>query len=226
MLISKSKKQSTLLIFGSITLPLLSGCKDPVVVSYSVPKSPPPTILQAVSDEETEKSVFNQGSKLSTTKITAKTEMQILPGMQENADAGPDIVFSLPEGWTDAGSSGVRKANLRINDASGSAEITALSFPGNVGGNLANVNRWCGQIELNTMSQAQLDSISEPITISYHGGTYLRLQGPQKSILVGILPFHGSTWFFKMLGDNATVQANELAMKSFLNSLKINDSHH
>ncbi|MEC7609041.1 MAG: hypothetical protein VX964_02610, partial [Verrucomicrobiota bacterium] len=68
--------------------------------------------------------------------------------------------------------------------------------------------------------------ISEPITISNHGGTYLRLQGPQKSILVGILPFHGSTWFFKMLGDNATVQANELAMKSFLNSVKIHDSHH
>ncbi|MEC7609477.1 MAG: hypothetical protein VX964_04845, partial [Verrucomicrobiota bacterium] len=154
------------------------------MVSYSVPKSPPPTILQAVSDEETDKSVFNQVSKLSTTEITAKAEMQILPGMQESADAGPDIVFSLPEGWTDAGSSGIRKANLRINDASGSAEITALSFPGNVGGNLANVNRWCGQIELNTMSQAQLDSISEPITISNHGGTYLRLQGPQKSILV------------------------------------------
>lgn len=226
MLLSKSKKQSTLLIFGSIILLLLSGCEDPVVVSYSVPKSPPPTILQAVSDEETEKSVFNQVSKLSTTKITAKTEMQILQGMQESADAGPDIVFSLPEGWTDAGSSGIRKANLRINDASGSAEITALSFPGNVGGNLANVNRWCGQIELNIMSQAQLDSISEPITISNHGGTYLRLQGPQKSILVGILPFHGSTWFFKMLGDNATVQANELAMKSFLNSIKIHDSHH
>ena len=226
MLLSKSKKHSTLLIFGSIILLLLSGCKDPVVVSYSVPKSPPPTILQAAPDEETEKSVINQVSKLPTTKITAKTEMQILPGMQESADSGPDIVFSLPEGWTDAGSSGIRKANLRVNDASGSAEITALSFPGNVGGNLANVNRWCGQIELNTMSQAQLDSISEPITISYHGGTYLRLQGPQKSILVGILPFHGSTWFFKMLGDNATVQANELAMKSFLNSLKIHDSHH
>ena len=226
MLLSKSKKQSTLLIFGSIILLLLSGCKDPAVVSYSIPKSPPPTIFQAVPDEETEKSVINQVSKLPTTRITAKTEMQILPGMQESADAGPDIVFSLPEGWTDAGSSGIRKANLRVNDARGSAEITALSFPGNVGGNLANVNRWCGQIELNTMSQAQLDSISEPITISYHGGTYLRLQGPQKSILVGILPFHGSTWFFKMLGDNATVQANELAMKSFLNSLKIHDSHH
>ena len=205
---------------------LSSGCKDPVVISYSVPKIPPPTIVQADAAEETEKSISNQFSELRATKITAKAEMQILPGMQESADAGPDIVFSLPEGWTDAGSSGIRKANLRINDASGSAEITALSFPGNVGGNLANVNRWCGQIELNIMSQAQLDSISEPITISYHGGTYLRLQGPQKSILVGILPFHGSTWFFKMLGDNATVQANELAMKSFLNSIKIHDSHH
>ena len=226
MLLSKSNKQSTLLMYGLILLLLLSGCKDPVVVSYLIPKSSSSNNLQAMPDEGTEKPVFSQASKLPTDKITAKTEMPLLPGMQESADAGPAIVFSLPEGWTDVGSSGIRKANLRVNDANGSAEVTALSFPGDVGGNLANVNRWCGQIELNTMSQDQLESISEPITISHHGGTYLRLQGPQKSILVGILPFHGSTWFFKMIGDNATVQANELAMESFLNSVNIHDSHH
>ena len=221
-----SKKQSTLSICGSIILLISSGCKDPVVVSYSVPKSPPATIVQAVATEEIEKPDFNQVSELPTDKIPKRTEMPLLPGMQESADAGPAIVFSLPEGWTNVGSSGIRKANLRVNDANGSAEVTALSFPGDVGGNLANVNRWCGQIELNTMSQDQLESISEPITISHHGGTYLRLKGPQKSILVGILPFHGSTWFFKMLGDNATVQANELAMENFLKSVNIHDSHH
>ena len=226
MILSKSNKQNTLLMYGLILLLLLSGCKDPVVVSYLIPKSSSSNNLQTMPDVGTEKPVFSQVSKLPSDKITAKTEMQILPGMQESADAGPDIVFSLPEGWTDAGSSGIRKANLRVNDANGSAEITALSFPGDVGGNLANVNRWCGQIELNTISQDQLDSISEPITISNHAGTYLRLQGPQKSILVVILPFHGSTWFFKMLGNNATVQANELAMENFLNSVNIYDSHH
>ena len=226
MILSKSNKQNTLLMYGLILLLLLSGCKDPVVVSYLIPKSSSSNNLQTMPDVGTEKPVFSQVSKLPSDKITAKTEMQILPGMQESADAGPDIVFSLPEGWTDAGSSGIRKANLRVNDANGSAEITALSFPGDVGGNLANVNRWCGQIELNTISQDQLDSISEPITISHHAGTYLRLKGPQKSILVVILPFHGSTWFFKMLGNNATVQANELAMENFLNSVNIHDSHH
>lgn len=226
MLFSKSNKQSTLLVYALILLLLLSGCKDPVVVSYLIPKSSSSNNLQDMPDVGTEKPVFSEVSKLPSDKITAKTEMQILPGMQESADAGPDIVFSLPDGWTDAGNSGIRKANLRVNDANGSAEITALSFPGDVGGNLANVNRWCGQIELNTISQDQLDSISEPITISHHAGTYLRLQGPQKSILVGILPFNGSTWFFKMIGDNATVQANELAMENFLNSVNIHDSHH
>ena len=82
------------------------------------------------------------------------------------------------------------------------------------------------RIELNSIDQAQLESISKPMTISHHRGTYLRLQGPQKSILVGILPFHGNTWFFKMLGDTATVLANELAMKNFLDSVNIHDTNH
>ena len=226
MLLNKSKKQLTLLICGSILLLLLSGCEDAVVVSYLVPKSPASTTVQTLPEEGTVKQDLSQLSKTPETKIPPQTEMQLLKGMQGSADAQPEIIFSLPDGWNDAGSSGMRKANLRINDPSGSAEVTALSFPGDVGGNLANVNRWCGQIELNSIDQAQLESISKPITISHHRGTYLRLQGPQKSILVGILPFHGNTWFFKMLGDTATVLANELAMKNFLDSVNIHDTNH
>jgi hypothetical protein len=120
----------------------------------------------------------------------------------------------------------MRKANLRVDDSDGSAEITALTFPGDVGGTLANINRWCGQVGLETINETALQEISAPITIANHGGLYVRLEGKEKSILAGILPFHGSTWFFKMLGDTATVQRNEPAMKTFLNSIQIEDAHH
>jgi len=195
----------------------LTACNDSEVVSYSIPKEvdrAAPATLPAGHPPA------GVGSTAATTAMPA------LPGMQEIADAAPDIHFTLPNGWVDAGSTGMRKANLRVDDSDGSAEITALTFPGDVGGTLANINRWCGQVGLETINETALQEISAPITIANHGGLYVRLEGKEKSILAGILPFHGSTWFFKMLGDTATVQRNEPAMKTFLNSIQIEDAHH
>ena len=47
-----------------------------------------------------------------------------------------------------------------------------------------------------------------------------------QTILGGLLPFHGSTWFFKFLGSSGTVLGNEGKMKTFLDSVQLEDSHH
>ena len=111
-------------------------------------------------------------------------------------------------------------------DAHGSTEITALTFPGDVGGLLANINRWAGQIGLQPITEAQLQQVTAQTTISGHGGLYVTLLGPERSILGGILPFHGDTWFFKMSGPAASIAEQEAAFKVFLNSVAIEDSHH
>lgn len=116
----------------------------------------------------------------------------------------------------------MRKANLRVNGA----EITALTFPGDVGGNLANINRWATQVGAPELSQSELASVTSPTTLSGHGGLYVTLDGPSESIRGGILPFHGDTWFFKMKGPNQTIQEQESAFKAFLASVQIEDAHH
>jgi hypothetical protein len=50
---------------------------------------------------------------------------------------------------------------------------------------------------------------------------YVRLEGENKSILGALLPFHGNTWFFKMLGDTPIVLENETAMQQFLDSIEM-----
>ena len=57
-------------------------------------------------------------------------------------------------------------------------------------------------------------------------GLYVRLEGETQSILGALLPFHGSTWFVKMLGDTPTVLANEASMQQFLDSIQIEDHAH
>jgi hypothetical protein len=152
--------------------------------------------------------------------------MRILPGMQAAADEAGEVSYIVPEGWEDLPASGIRKANLKVSDENGTAELTVLVFPGDVGGRLANINRWRGQVGLDDAPPEDLPEFTGAYTISQHPGLYVRLEGGAQSILGGLLPFHGSTWFFKFLGSSGTVLGNEAKMKAFLDTVQLKDAHH
>ena len=55
----------------------------------------------------------------------------------------------------------MRKGSFIAKNAEGhQAEITILAFPGDVGGKLANINRWAGQIEAPIWTEDTLKNIS------------------------------------------------------------------
>jgi hypothetical protein len=194
----------------------LVACERAEPISYLIPKEDRSVTMPApMADSAKEKASapFN-GS------------MRILPGMQAAADEAGGLTYTVPEGWEDLPASGIRKANLKVSDANGTAELTVLVFPGDVGGRLANINRWRGQVWLEDAPPEDLPKFTEGYAISQHPGLYVRLEGGAQSILGGLLPFHGSTWFFKFLGNSSTVLSNEAKMKAFLDSVQLEDSHH
>ena len=156
----------------------------------------------------------------------ADSGMRVLPGMKQAANKAGEVNYTVPQGWEELAPSGIRKANFKVSDENGSAELTVLTFPGDVGGRLANINRWRGQIGLGETTSEKLSEFTESCSISNHGGLYVRLEGSEQSILGALLPFHGSTWFFKLQGTTATVLGNEASMKTFLNSVELEDAHH
>ena len=192
------------------------GCEQAEPTSYLIPKEDRAvTMPTPVADSaETKASAPTNGS------------MRILPGMQAAADEAGGVTYTVPEGWEDLPVSGIRKANLKVSDENGTAELTVLVFPGDVGGRLANINRWRGQLGLDDATPEDLSKFTESYSISQHPGLYVRLEGEAQSILGGLLPFHGSTWFFKFLGSSGTVLGNEAKMKAFLDSVQLEDSHH
>ena len=192
------------------------GCEQAEPTSYLIPKEDRAvTMPTPVADSaETKASAPTNGS------------MRILPGMQAAADEAGGVTYTVPEGWEDLPASGIRKANLKVSDENGTAELTVLVFPGDVGGRLANINRWRGQLGLDDATPEDLSKFTESYSISQHPGLYVRLEGEAQSILGGLLPFHGSTWFFKFLGSSGTVLDNEAKMKAFLDSVQLEDSHH
>jgi hypothetical protein len=159
-------------------------------------------------------------------ETSVPNKMNVLPGMQQAANAAGEVDFITPEGWEKLDASGIRKANLKVTTDTGSAEITILTFPGDVGGRLANINRWRGQVGLEAATAEDLPAYTTDYDISGHRGLYVRLEGETQSILGALLPFHGSTWFVKMLGDTQTVLANEASMKQFLDSIQLEDHAH
>ena len=192
------------------------GCEQAEPTSYLIPKEDRAVKMPTpVADSaETKASAPTNGS------------MRILPGMQAAADEAGGVRYIVPEGWENLPASGIRKANLRVSDENGTAELTVLVFPGDVGGRLANINRWRGQLGLDDATPEDLSKFTESYSISQHPGLYVRLEGEAQSILGGLLPFHGSTWFFKFLGSSGTVLGNEGKMKAFLDSVQLEDSHH
>lgn len=198
-----------------IGLLFLGACDRPEPVTYTIPKEERSANVNMPSATPPDPAAASNGAP-----------MQVLPGMAEAAAAAPELSYQVPEGWEEFPAQSIRKANFRVSDSSGSAEIAVTTFPGDVGGLLANVNRWRGQIGLDPIQESGLASITRPFPISNHNGTFVSLQGPSESILGGILGFHGNTWFFKMQGTKGTVAAQADALEAFLSSVEIEDHHH
>lgn len=191
-----------LLVIGLL---LLTACEQQVAESYTIPK---------------------EKSAVTTTTQSDKPAMQVLPGMQSFADSASGISYQTPDSWTEFPPSSIRKANFTIDNASGTAEVSITVFPGDVGGTLANINRWRQQIGLSSIDQVSLNENISSIIISNHQGYFTKLEGNTESILGGILPFHGSTWFIKMQGDILAIDEEVDTFKSFLSSIRIEDTHH
>jgi hypothetical protein len=152
--------------------------------------------------------------------------MQVLPGMVDFANQASEITYTVPATWTEYAPSSIRKANFKIKDADGTAEVSVTVFPGTVGGYLANINRWRQQITLDPINESKLNEILIPYTISNHQGYYTLLEGNTQSILGALLQFHGVTWFVKMQGSLLTVQNEKESFLNFLSSVEIVDTHH
>lgn len=203
---------------------LSTGCEKEEPKTYYIPKEERPD--NRPTQPEAPPAATNPTTAAAPGSNSAGTSMQILPGMEEAAEKAGEITYQVPESWIELPPGSVRKASFRINSDSGGAEVSVTAFPGDVGGLTANVNRWCGQIGLATMTEQQVSDAAKPYVISNHNGLLVFLQGESDSILGGILDFHGYTWFFKMKGDNVTVVQQTEAMQKFLDSVALPDDHH
>lgn len=140
------------------------------------------------------------------------------------APAGDGSVsWQLPDGWAPANGSSARYATIAVTGANGAkGELAVTHFPGDVGGDLANVNRWRGQIGLEPIAEAALAPAVTKITAGSKIFQMIDATGPQNRCAAGWARHGADTWFFKLTGPDALVGAEKAKFTAFLESVRFN----
>lgn len=130
-----------------------------------------------------------------------------------HGDSGPDVIvpespWIVPEGWTlDPEPRQMRLATYIAPDPSGPVEVAVSRFAGRVGGELANINRWRGQLRLAPIGASELESTVHRFTSPGFEGYETRIDAPG-GIMLAVAVYEAridQTWFVRAtVPDGAT----------------------
>jgi hypothetical protein len=126
--------------------------------------------------------------------------------------------WKTPDGWSEQAASSMLLASyLAPGKTGGKAEVTVSMFPGDVGGLLANVNRWRGQIGLPPISDQELPQKTSQVEVGSVKAVLVDLTAPggSKGMLGLIVPRDENTWFYKMTGDPAALADQKKSFMEF-----------
>ncbi len=195
---------------------LQSGCRDAEIQSYRIPKESVPTVA-AETPPPTPPAAAQGGSAANDQATMAATPVATA--------SGDGLAWTAPASWQSRAGSAMRKGTYIITGADGAtAELAITAFPGDVGGDLANVNRWRNQLQLPPIGPAELTLALERFEangLQIAVAEMVATSGnPPQRVLGGIVPYAGSTWFFKLTGPDALVASVKSEFLAFLRTVK------
>ncbi len=138
-------------------------------------------------------------------------------------DPSAGMHYQTPAGWKQLPPNSVRVASFEIPGANGQkADVAVTHFPGSVGSELSNVNRWRHELNLDPASEA--DITSEPVTVDADTGKLYDFSSASSRTVVADVPHNGESWFFKLRGDKDVVTGARPAFLDFLKSVKFTEA--
>ncbi len=195
----------------SIAALFLIGCKRQQIVYYEIAKED--NRIEQVAGDISGNSELNM-------------ESRGLP--PETLGSATNPHWTLPEGWLPGKTSTMRRGSFTVMGPDNQGvDISVTTFPGDVGGEVMNINRWRRQIGLSPIS---IDSLDEHIVTKKINDMTFRIVDfsaelpklddnyPQRTI-VATINHEGNSWFFKMTGDAPLVALQEETFMGFLTSV-------
>ncbi|PWU09226.1 MAG: hypothetical protein C5B50_27880 [Verrucomicrobia bacterium] len=148
------------------------------------------------------------------------------PSEPDTVAARPRLQWKLPEGWKEVPPSEMRLASFSVAGKDGKqADVSIVPLGGMAGGDLLNVNRWRGMVGLPAVQEDEFSKMGQDVVA---GGQPAKLydmagenaaSGDKSRILAAVQRREGTSWFFKMSGDDQFVEQQKPAFIEFLKSL-------
>jgi hypothetical protein len=130
------------------------------------------------------------------------------------------LAWTAPASWQPGRASSMRMGSFTIPGEGGAtADLAITAFPGDVGGDLANINRWRGQIGLQPI--AAVDGATTALTVAGLPAQWVLMRGPELATLSAWLRVGEGTWFFKMTGSPSVVEKEQAAFLEFLKTVRL-----
>jgi hypothetical protein len=174
---------------------LVAACQREEVTHFRIakaaPDAPSPTMAAA-----------GMGAPMGGGSMDATTD-----GSSDLEPAKPSsgLGWTLPKGWTQEVAGGMRYATIKPA-AKGDVEVSVVVLPGTAGGELANVNRWRGQLGIEPLDEKAAGAARTVVKTKAGPFALYDFTGAKKNRMVAALAvLDGNTWFLKMLGDPRTV---------------------
>lgn len=170
------------------------------------------------------------------------TEQELPKGQERLAPAAPAMLASappapargtgsapalphwqVPADWRPGdGANPFRVAAFLAGPTEAPVDIPVTVFPGDVGGMVANINRWRGQVGLAPLDDAAARASATRLAPAGYEGYWVRLDGPQGSMVaVGLHePAMARTWFVRATGPASAVDAVTSGVLDFAGSFR------
>ena len=126
------------------------------------------------------------------------------------------LSFTAPEGWAASNGSSMRLESFNVPFDGGFGDLSVIRLGGNAGGDLANINRWRGQLNLPAIDKIKMDeitNISKGYSYNYKWFKIINISEPTSAFLCAILPERETTIFVKL---NIPISAIKEVEKQFL----------
>jgi hypothetical protein len=132
--------------------------------------------------------------------------------------------WDAPEHWKQKPATQIRIGNYEVSNNEGKVlDFSITSFPGDVGGLLANVNRWLEQVEINKTDEKGLSQYLSDRTIDEKPGKLVVAESETKALYAAIIFHKGRSWFLKLMGDISLAQVEKENFLGLVDSFCLGD---
>ena len=159
---------------------------------------------------------------------TFRVPKESIPLVALEQRSNTPLTWTIPDHWEKQSLTTFRKASYLVPHPSlpdVMGDFSIVSFPGDAGGLLNNVNRWRNQLSLPPISETERHDIQYTIQhdsldiIFFDFITSPSSTGDKKRLLIGTFLYHNERYFFKLTGPYDLLDTEKVAFMSILRTL-------